>query len=47
MKLFLQLVLVMLLFVSCTEEQETTQPTVENISESVYASGVVKSQNQY
>ncbi|WP_299761719.1 HlyD family efflux transporter periplasmic adaptor subunit [uncultured Pontibacter sp.] len=32
---------------ACTGKQEKTQPTVEAISESVYASGVVKSQNQY
>lgn len=32
---------------SCTQKNETTQPTVQNITESVYASGVVKSKNQY
>jgi multidrug efflux pump subunit AcrA (membrane-fusion protein) len=34
-------------FCSCKKKQETTSPSVENISESVYASGVVKSRNQY
>ncbi|MFD3001890.1 efflux RND transporter periplasmic adaptor subunit [Pontibacter toksunensis] len=47
MRLYLQLVLSILLLVSCKGEQEKTQPTVEDISESVYASGVVKSKNQY
>jgi HlyD family secretion protein len=32
---------------SCSSKTETTYPTVENISESVYASGIIKSQNQY
>jgi len=34
-------------FVSCQQNQERIQPTVEDISESVYASGIVKSRNQY
>ncbi len=33
--------------ISCKQKQEQTKPTVENISESVYASGIVKSNNQY
>ncbi len=41
------LVSVLLGAVSCKKEQEKTQVTVENITESVYASGVVKSKNQY
>ena len=36
-----------LLFLSCKEKQEQTQVEVMNISESVYASGIVKSKNQY
>jgi HlyD family secretion protein len=47
MKLYLPLVLLVSLLASCGGGQETTQPTVENISESVYASGFVKSRNQY
>jgi multidrug efflux pump subunit AcrA (membrane-fusion protein) len=47
MKLYLPLALLLLWLASCSGKQEKTQPTVENISESVYASGVVKSRNQY
>jgi HlyD family secretion protein len=32
---------------SCSQKQETVQPVVQNITESVYASGIVKSRNQY
>ena len=39
--------LVFLILVACAGKQEKTQPTVEDISESVYASGVVKSKEQY
>lgn len=39
--------LVPLLFFSCKKTQEQTQPEIMNISESVYASGIVKSKNQY
>lgn len=35
------------LLYSCKNKTETIKPTVSSISESVYASGVVKSQNQY
>ncbi len=47
MKRYYRFVFLLLLLASCTGEQEKTQPTVEDISESVYASGVVKSKNQY
>ncbi|WP_114779161.1 efflux RND transporter periplasmic adaptor subunit [Botryobacter ruber] len=48
MKLYIRLFLVILpLLASCKGEQETTTPTVEPITESVYASGIVKSRNQY
>ncbi|MDX5481816.1 MAG: HlyD family efflux transporter periplasmic adaptor subunit [Hymenobacteraceae bacterium] len=47
MKRYFPLLLFVLLLASCGGKQEKTQPTVENISESVYASGVVKSKNQY
>lgn len=33
--------------VSCKKSQEKTQPVTEKISESVYASGIIKSKNQY
>lgn len=36
-----------LFFVSCKKEVEKTKPIFENITESVYASGVIKSKNQY
>jgi HlyD family secretion protein len=39
--------LIMLIVVSCKQSIEKTNPTIENISESVYASGIVKSKNQY
>lgn len=41
------LLFIALLAVSCTTNIETTHPQVENISESVYASGIVKSRYQY
>ena len=40
-------ILLLIAFLSCKKEQEKTQATIENITESVYASGIVKSQNQY
>jgi HlyD family secretion protein len=46
MKLYFPFVFLLLL-TACTGKQETTQPTVEAITESVYASGVVKSRDQY
>lgn len=36
-----------MVFQSCGNKQEKTQAKVEDISESVYASGIVKSKNQY
>jgi HlyD family secretion protein len=35
------------LFFSCKKKQQKILPTVESITESVYASGIVKSKNQY
>lgn len=35
------------LFSDCKKQPEKTQPTVQRISESVYASGSIKSKNQY
>ena len=37
----------LLLLFSCKKKEETTTPVVQNITESVYASGKVKSKNQY
>lgn len=36
-----------LVLFACSSEQEKTKVSVENITESVYASGIVKSKNQY
>ncbi len=47
MKQFLSITLFVFLASACKNKQETTQPLIENISESVYASGIVKSKNQY
>lgn len=41
------LFLILLLAGSCKRERESTHPQLEAISESVYASGIVKSRNQY
>jgi multidrug efflux pump subunit AcrA (membrane-fusion protein) len=36
-----------LFFIACKKKVETTRPVQERISESVYASGIIKSKNQY
>jgi HlyD family secretion protein len=41
------ILLFVLLLSACQKQPEKTQPTVEKITESVYASGVIKSKNQY
>ncbi len=46
MKLFIIPLLLVIVF-SCKKKTEVTSPAVVNISESVYASGTVKSKNQY
>ncbi len=38
---------VLYLFFSCSNKEETIHPTEEKIIESVYASGIIKSKNQY
>jgi multidrug efflux pump subunit AcrA (membrane-fusion protein) len=40
-------ILAVVLFSACKKQPEKTQPTEEPISESVYASGIIKSKNQY
>jgi HlyD family secretion protein len=45
-KFSLLLLATMVLF-ACTSKVETTKPIVSNITESVYASGVIKAANQY
>lgn len=42
-----QLLLILFLFQSCKEDVNSIRPSLESITESVYASGVVKSKNQY
>ncbi len=46
-KQLLQFVFLLLFLASCGASKEKTRPSVEDISESVYASGIVKSYNQY
>jgi HlyD family secretion protein len=41
------LVIISLLIIACNAKQETTKPIEEGITESVYASGIIKSTNQY
>ncbi|MCX6276182.1 MAG: efflux RND transporter periplasmic adaptor subunit [Bacteroidetes bacterium] len=38
---------IVFLLPSCKDKREKTKPVVEKISESVYASGIIKSKNQY
>jgi len=40
-------ILLTFLFFSCKEKFEETTPTIGDITESVYASGIIKSENQY
>ncbi len=37
----------LLLLAGCSGEQEVVKPTVETITESIYASGIIKSEDQY
>ncbi|WP_460891683.1 efflux RND transporter periplasmic adaptor subunit [Rufibacter soli] len=46
-KQFPFLVVLALLLISCSEEQERVKPRVSSIAESVYASGTVKAADQY
>jgi len=46
-KLFYLPAALLFLLSSCKKKQEKIQPTIENITESVYASGIVKSNQQY
>jgi HlyD family secretion protein len=41
------LLLSLILFLGCRSDQETISPVIQDITESVYASGVIKSENQY
>lgn len=47
MKHTLRIAVLLLLFWACQKTPERVQPTVGQITESVYASGIIKSRNQY
>jgi len=47
MKTILTCLTFTIIFFSCKSNQEKIKPIVENITESVYASGTVKTKNQY
>ena len=47
MKQSILLLLAFFCFLACKKKQETTSPKEEKITESVYASGIIKSKNQY
>lgn len=47
MRLSIPFVFFIILLASCGKKKENIHPTVERITESVYASGTVKSRNQY
>jgi HlyD family secretion protein len=47
MKCIVFLLLLVVSVTSCKHRQEKLQPVVQNITEAVYASGIVKSENQY
>lgn len=40
-------IIFVLLLISCKSKVEKTKPSIESISESIYASGIIKSKNQY
>ncbi len=44
---FLHLILFVFLLNSCKDKTEKIKPSIESITESVYASGIIKSKNQY
>ena len=47
MKPNLIIAILLLFIISCKKKQESTHPLVGDITESVYASGIIKSQHQY
>ena len=47
MKIKLVIFITIICIFSCKKKQEKIQPTIESITESVYASGIIKSKNQY
>ena len=47
MRIKLTWLTLIILFISCKNSQEKTKPVSENITESVYAAGIIKVKNQY
>jgi HlyD family secretion protein len=47
MRIKLTCIILSTIFFSCKSNQEKTKPTTENITESVYAAGIIKTKNQY
>src|SRR5688572_14505441 len=47
MKSVLTFLSLIIIFYSCNSRWEKTKPAVENITESVYASGIIKTRDQY
>jgi len=47
MRIKLSCSIFILIFSSCNNNAEKTKPVLENITESVYASGIIKTKNQY
>ncbi|MBC7507151.1 MAG: HlyD family efflux transporter periplasmic adaptor subunit [Ferruginibacter sp.] len=47
MRIILTCLSFIIIFLSCKQKQEKTKPVTENITESVYASGFIKTKNQY
>ena len=47
MRIILTSLILSIVFLSCKSSVEKTTPTTENITESVYAAGIIKTKNQY
>ena len=47
MKIKLTCLTFIIIFFSCKQKQEKTKPVTENITESIYAAGIIKTKNQY
>ncbi len=47
MKNFIASLLTLILLTSCNKGQKSIKPVVSDVSESIYASGIIKSKNQY
>ena len=47
MRISLTIIFFAVIMLSCNKKTERTQPVTENITESVYAAGIIKAKNQY